>query len=180
MYCKLDTHHSKGFLPVSWANLYTAVPLGVDQWRWNVPFQRLVQREKHFLLPTLVLLAGFLLSFRTKSLMLSFSHLVLRSSKTSILASWLELKCFSVYCCTAPNPCKPSFLLLVTSPTVARDTQCLNIQGLALVNEECFVLDECEICLLCSQTFLFQAAETISSQISADPEAVCQKASLML
>lgn len=93
MHSKLDTHHSKGFLPVLWANLCTAMPLGVDQWRWNVPFQRLVQREKHFLSPTLVLLAGFLLSFRTKSFTFSFSHLVLHSSKTFILASWLELKC---------------------------------------------------------------------------------------
>lgn len=92
MHSKLDTHHSKGFLPVSWANLCMAAPLGVEQWRWNVPL-RLVQREKHFLLPTLVPLAGFLLSFRTESFTFSFSHLVLHSSNTFILASWLELKC---------------------------------------------------------------------------------------
>lgn len=83
----------KGFFQFRGLNLCTAVPLGVDQWRWNVPFQRFVQREKHILSPTLVLLASFLLSFRTKSFTFSFSHLVLHSSKTFILASWLELKC---------------------------------------------------------------------------------------
>lgn len=64
---------------------------------------------------------------------------------SSLPAGWNSS--VSVYSRTAPNPCKPSFLLLVTSPTVARDTQCLSIQGLASVNEECFILDEREICL---------------------------------
>lgn len=59
------------------------------------PFQSLIHREKCLLLPTLVLLAGQAPqtpTLSTKSFTFFFSILALHSSKTSMLANWLELK----------------------------------------------------------------------------------------
>lgn len=73
------------------------------------PFQRLIHREKHLLLPTLVVLTGQVPqtpTLGTKSFTFFFFLLALHSSKISRLVDWLELKlqCLLLH---SPKPLNP-------------------------------------------------------------------------
>lgn len=101
-------------------------------------FQRLFHRE-HLLLPMLLgppnVWPGSRLPLSHSIQKALHSFLALCSPKTSMFANWLELKLSCFLCCwfffAQPKPhANASFLLFVTLPTLAQETQNLKIQGL--------------------------------------------------
>lgn len=84
-----------------------------SEWTMEIecPFQRLIHKENHLLLPTLVLLAGWPASTCSyshsvqKALHLSFPFLHCNQKLLCLPTGWNSS--FSVYSCTVQSPCKP-------------------------------------------------------------------------
>lgn len=129
--------------------------------RWQCPskwaMQRLVHRERHLLLTMLVIRAGLLLTQDKKLYILLFPSCI-TFFKDFHACQLAGTQALVLTLTQAKAPANPNFLLFVTSPTAAQETQSLKTQGLPSVRDERCILGEHEMCLSGYQTFFFPSS----------------------